>query len=92
MIGFATERPEGAGDRRGALREERARLAQRNRATAIAPLTCAAAVDLRTRGCARGNYFLSFLEPWRMANNALTALIQGLYIQGISGREPPQDA
>ena len=34
----------------------------------------------------RGSYFPSFLEPRRMAEKALTAVIQEAYIQGISTR------
>ncbi|MGO7396239.1 transposase, partial [Rhizobium ruizarguesonis] len=34
----------------------------------------------------KGSYFPSFLEPRRMAEKALTAVIQEAYIQGISTR------
>ena len=34
----------------------------------------------------RGSYFPTFLEPRRMAEKALTAVIQEAYIQGISTR------
>lgn len=32
----------------------------------------------------RGSYFPGFLEPRRMAEKALTAVIQEAYVQGIS--------
>jgi transposase-like protein len=34
----------------------------------------------------KGSYFPGFLEPRRMAEKALTALIQEAYVQGISTR------
>ena len=34
----------------------------------------------------KGSYFPGFLEPRRMAEKALTAVIQEAYIQGISTR------
>src|SRR5437667_405484 len=34
----------------------------------------------------KGSYFPSFLEPRRMAEKALTAVIQQAYVQGISTR------
>ena len=36
--------------------------------------------------CARARYFPGFLEPRRMAEKALTAVIQEAYVQGISTR------
>ncbi len=41
-------------------------------------------VELRIPKLRRGSYFPSFLEPRRMAEKALTAVIQEAYIQGIS--------
>jgi transposase-like protein len=43
-------------------------------------------VELRIPKLRRGSYFPSFLEPRRMAEKALTAVIQEAYIQGISTR------
>src|SRR5207344_965613 len=39
-----------------------------------------------SRSCARGSYFPGFLEPRRMAEKALTAVIQEAYVQGVSTR------
>src|ERR1700679_1232107 len=46
----------------------------------------AGTVELRIPKLRRGSYFPSFLEPRRMAEKALTAVIQEAYIQGISPR------
>jgi putative transposase len=43
-------------------------------------------VELRIPKLRQGSYFPSFLEPRRMAEKALTAVIQEAYIQGISTR------
>jgi transposase-like protein len=43
-------------------------------------------VELRIPKLRRGSYFPAFLEPRRMAEKALTAVIQEAYIQGISTR------
>ena len=48
--------------------------------------TRAGTVELRIPKLRRGSYFPSFLEPRRMAEKALTAVIQEAYIQGISTR------
>ena len=48
--------------------------------------TCAGTVELRIPKLRRGSYFPGFLEPHRMAEKALTAVIQEAYIQGISTR------
>jgi transposase-like protein len=48
--------------------------------------TRAGTVELRIPRLRRGSYFPSFLEPRRMAEKALTAVIQEAYIQGISTR------
>ena len=48
--------------------------------------TRAGAVELRIPKLRRGSYFPGFLEPRRMAEKALTAVIQEAYIQGISPR------
>ncbi|TIL70196.1 MAG: IS256 family transposase, partial [Mesorhizobium sp.] len=43
-------------------------------------------VELRIPKLRKGSYFPSFLEPRRMAEKALTAVIQEAYVQGISTR------
>jgi putative transposase len=43
-------------------------------------------VELRIPKLRTGSYFPSFLEPRRMAEKALTAVIQEAYIQGVSTR------
>jgi putative transposase len=48
--------------------------------------TRAGTVELRIPKLRRGSYFPGFLEPRRLAEKALTAVIQEAYIQGISTR------
>jgi putative transposase len=48
--------------------------------------TRAGTVELRIPKLRRGSYFPGFLEPRRMAEKALTAVIQEAYIQGVSTR------
>jgi transposase-like protein len=48
--------------------------------------TRAGTVDLRIPKLRKGSYFPGFLEPRRMAEKALTAVIQEAYVQGISTR------
>jgi transposase-like protein len=48
--------------------------------------TRAGTVELRIPKLRTGSYFPGFLEPRRMAEKALTAVIQDAYIQGISTR------
>ena len=48
--------------------------------------TRAGTVELRIPKLRRGSYFPSSLEPRRMAEKALTAVIQKAYIQGIFTR------
>ena len=48
--------------------------------------TRAGTVELRIPKLRRGSYFPGFLEPRRMAEKALTAVIQESYVQGISTR------
>src|SRR3984893_6581541 len=43
-------------------------------------------VELRIPKLRRGSYFPGFLEPRRLAEKALTAVVQEAYIQGISTR------
>ncbi len=48
--------------------------------------TRAGTVELRIPKLRRGSYFPGFLEPRRLAEKALTAVIQEAYVQGISTR------
>jgi putative transposase len=43
-------------------------------------------VELRILKLRKGSYFPSFLEPRRMAEKALTAVIQEAYVHGVSAR------
>ena len=63
-----------------------ARLVQRNGHRERDWQTRAGTVDLRIPRLRKGSYFPGFLEPRRMAERALTAVIQEACIQGISTR------
>jgi transposase-like protein len=90
MISFAAERlmEMEVGDLTGAPYGEKspARLVQRNGHRERDWQTRAGTVELRIPRLRKGSYFPGFLEPRRMAERALTAVIQEAYIQGISTR------
>jgi transposase-like protein len=90
MIGFAAERLmelEVAGLTGAGYGEKSPeRLAQRNGYRERDWHTRAGTVELRIPKLRTGSYYPFFLEPRRMAEKALTAVIQEAYIQGISTR------
>ena len=90
MIGFAAERMMEleVGAVTGAAYGEKdpGRKAQRNGYRDRDWETRAGTVELRIPKLRTGSYFPGFLEPRRMAEKALTALIQEAYVQGISTR------
>jgi putative transposase len=90
MIGFASQRlmELEIGARTGAGYGEKSveRLAQRNGYRERDWQTRAGTVELRIPKLRKGSYFPGFLEPRRMSEKALTAVIQEAYIQGISTR------
>jgi len=90
MIGFAAEKlmalEVGAATGAGYGEKSALRVAQRNGYRDRDWETRAGTVELRIPKLRTGSYFPSFLEPRRMAEKALTAVIQEAYIQGISTR------
>ena len=90
MIGFAAQRlmeletenlcGAGHGERSADRRNQRNGYRERDWATR------AGTVELRIPKLRRGSYFPAFLEPRRLAEKALTAVIQEAYVQGISTR------
>ena len=90
MIGFAAQRLmelEVEGQTGAAYGEKNPeRLAQRNGYRDRIWETRAGAVELRIPKLRKGSYFPGFLEPRRMAEKALTAVVQGAYVQGVSTR------
>jgi transposase-like protein len=90
MIGFAATRlmELEVGAVAGAPYGEKSaeRLAQRNGYRERDWETRAGTVELRIPRLRKGSYFPFFLEPRRLAEKALTAVIQEAYIQGISTR------
>jgi transposase-like protein len=90
MIGFAAERlmELEVGELAGAGYGEKSatRKAQRNGYRERDWHTRAGTVELRIPKLRKGSYFPGFLEPRRMAEKALTAVVQEAYVQGISTR------
>ena len=90
MIGFAAQRlmELDVGELTGAAHGERSpdRLVQRNGYRERDWQTRVGTVELRIPKLRKGSYFPAFLEPRRMAEKALTAVIQEAYVHGISTR------
>src|SRR5215475_2532411 len=90
MIGFAAHRlmelevESLTGASYGEKNQER--LVQRNGYRGRDWETRAGTVELRIPKLRKGSYFPGFLEPRRMAEKALTAVVQEAYVQGVSTR------
>jgi putative transposase len=90
MIGFAAERLmelevqglTGAGHGERSTERVNSRNGYRDRVWE----TRAGSVELRIPKLRKGSYFPGFLEPRRLAEKALTAVIQEAYVQGVSTR------
>src|SRR5476651_177940 len=90
MIGFAAQRlmeletdglcGAGHGERSADRRNQRNGYRERDWETR------AGTVELRIPKLRKGSYFPAFLEPRRLAEKALTAVVREAYIQGISTR------
>ena len=90
MIGFAAERlmelEVGALTGAGYGEKSRERVVQRNGYRDRTWETRAGTVELRIPKLRKGSYFPGFLEPRRMAEKALAAVVQEAYVHGVSTR------